>query len=41
MKRKYRVRENSPLYYAICTLGIIAWVVAMNLPLTIENLMGW
>jgi hypothetical protein len=36
--KKYRIREGSPADWAIQLLSLIALILALNLPSTLENL---
>lgn len=37
--KRYRVRKYGPLYWIMTIGGILAWVLAMNLPSTLENIL--
>lgn len=36
--RRYKIRENSPTYWIIAALGLVAFLVFMSIPSTIEFL---
>lgn len=39
-KRKWRIRKNSPLDWALTILAVIALIMAINLPSTLSNFIG-
>lgn len=36
--KKYRIREYSPMYWILGTIGVIIAILGLSLPSTIENL---
>lgn len=39
-RRKWRIRKNSPLDWALTILAVIALIMAINLPSTLSNFIG-
>lgn len=39
--KRYRIRKNSIADWTLTILAVIALIVAVNLPSTVENLLGW
>lgn len=40
-RRRYYIKEGGLLDILLKILAVVGWVIAMSLPSTIENLMGW
>lgn len=38
--KKYRIREYSPIWWIRATAAIMAWVMFMSIPGTIESLLN-
>lgn len=39
--KKYRIRKNSIADWTLTILAVVALILALNLPSTIENIFGW
>jgi hypothetical protein len=39
--KHYRVRKNSIADWTLTILAVVGLILALNLPSTIENLIGW